>query len=335
MSSDLIQALLIFAGSAVLVIFSGIYLARYGDALAGLMGWGRLWVGTVLVASATSLPELVTNITAASRDQPDLAGGNILGTNMANMLVLAVAALLLGKERFFRQAAPEQKFLGSTAILLTGLAVVLGAFHLGVSFLGVGLASVLILVLYLGGMRLVYVMRPREVGKAEADPSPDVLPSLRKAWTFFGLASLGVIVAAPALIFSVEEIAKNTGLAVSFLGVVAVAIVTSMPEAATTIASARIGAIDLGIGNIYGSCAFNIFILAIVDPFYRQGTVVETLGTEHVAAGLVAVVLMGLGLWQIMLRGSSRYLPVVPTLAAMVLIYGGGLYLVYNLGRAA
>ena len=331
----MIQALLLFAGSAVLIIFSGVYLARYGDALAGLMGWGRLWVGTVLVASATSLPELVTNIAAASRDQPELVGGNILGTNMANMLVLAVAALLLGKERFFRQAAPEQKFLGSTAILLTGLAVVLGAFHLGVSFLEVGLASVLIFILYLVGMRLVYVTRPRELVKAEAGPSTDRLPSVRKAWIFFGLASLGVIMAAPALVFSVEEIAENTGLAVSFLGVVAVAIVTSMPEAATTIASARIGAIDLGIGNIYGSCAFNIFILAIVDPFYRQGTVVETLGTEHVAAGLVAVVLMGLGLWQIMLRGSSRYLPVVPTLAVMGLIYVGGLYLVYAIGRAA
>ena len=328
----MIQALLIFAGSAVLVIFSGVHLARYGDALAGLMGWGRLWVGTILVASATSLPELVTNITAASRDRPELVGGSILGANMANIFILAMVALLLGGAQVFRQVAPEQKFLGSIAILLTGLAVVLGSLHLNVSFLGVGLASALIFVLYLGGMRLVYITRPREVAKSEADPSLDGLPSLRKAWTLFGLASLGVIVAAPALVFSVEEIAESTGLAVSFLGVVAVALVTTMPEASTTITSVRMGAVDLGIGNIYGSCAFNIFILAIADPFYRQGTVVETLGTEHVAAGLVAVLLMGLGLLQIMLRGSSRYLPVVPTLAVIGLIYGGGLYLVYALG---
>lgn len=331
MSGDLTLALLLFAGSAVVVVFSGIYLAKYGDALAGLMGWGRLWVGTILVATATSLPELAANITASIRDQPDLVGGDILGSNMVNMFILAIVALVFGGGHFFRRVAIEQRFLVLTAISLTGLAVILGSLHLGLSFLDIGLASLLILGLYVGGMRLVYVRRPQEALKVDGDPTGQG-PSLRKAWLLFGLASLGVLVAAPALVFSVERIAAETGLATSFLGVVAVAMVTSMPEASTTIPAVRLGATDLAIGNLFGSCAFNVLILALADPFYRQGTLVEALGDPHVAAGLVAMLLMGMGLIQILLRGGSRYVPVVPTLLVMGLAYAGGVYAVYALG---
>ena len=332
MSVDLTQALLLFAGSAVVVIFSGVFLSRYGDALAELlMGWGRLWVGTILVATATSLPELVTSITAVSRNDPELAGGNILGSNMVSMFTLAMLALLFRGAHFFRRVSPEQKFLVLTAISLTSFAVILGAFNLGISFLGVGLASVLVLALYVAGMRLVYVTRPQEPVEAEADSS-DELPSLRKAWMFFGLASVGVILAAVILVYSVEQIADITGLSTSFLGVVAVALVTTMPEASTTIAAVRSGALDLAVGTLYGSCVFNILILALADPFYRQGTLVETLEIAHIAAGLVAIFLMGLGLGQILLRGNNPYVPVVPTLVVMGFVYIGGLFAVYTLG---
>ena len=330
MSVDLTQASLLFAGSTILVVFSGVFLAKYGDALAALMGWGQLWVGTVLIALATSLPELVTTLTAAGRNQPDLASGNILGSNMVAMFTLAMVALIFGGARFFRLAAPEQRFLALIAISLTGLAVLLGAFHIGISLLDVGLASVLVLALYLGGMRLVYATRPREPVKAEDDP-PSALPSLRRAWVYFGLATIGVVLAAPTLAFSVEQIAESTGLSTSFLGVVAIAVVTTMPEASTTIAAVRFGAIDLAVGNLYGSCTFNILILALADPFYRQGTLVETFGSAHIAAGLVAVLLMSLGLYQILLRGTNSYLPAVPTLVVMGLVYMGGLATVYIL----
>ena len=332
MAGDLTQALLIFAGSAVLVIVSGVFLAKYGDALAELMGWGRLWVGTILVASATSLPELATNITASVRDQPDLAAGGILGANMANMLILAVVALMFGGARFFRLVSPQQRFLVLVAISLTGLAVLLGAFPIELSVQEIGLASVMVFALYLVGMRIVYATRPGEATTDSIESPTGGKISLRRAWILFGLASLGVLVAAPALAFSVERIAETTGLEASFLGVVALAIVTTLPEATTTITAARLGALDLAVGNLYGSCAFNVLILALADPFYRQGSLVETLRDEHLAAGLVAILLMGLGLSQVLLRGGNKYVPVVPTLVAMGAVYVGGVYLVFFLG---
>ena len=324
----LAPALLLFVASAILVIASGAYLARYGDVLAARLGWGRVWVGTILVSVATSLPELLTNITVATRDQPDLAGGDILGSNMVNMLVLSSVALLFGGRRFFHQVVPEQRWLVLAASSLTALAIVLIAFPIGLDVVSVGLSSVLILGTYLGAMRLVYVALPTSQPAEEAD---DGLPSLRRAWTLFGLASLGVVVAAPLLAVSVEEIAEVTGLATSFLGVIAIAMVTSMPEVSTSITAIRLGASDLAFGNLYGSCAFNILILALADPFYRKGVLVEALGREHIAAGLIAVLLMALGLAQVMARDRVRAALCNAGLAVMVPVYVAGVYLVFVL----
>ena len=326
--NGLAPALLVFAGSALLVIASGVYLAKYGDVLADGLGWGKIWVGTILVSVATSLPELLTNITVAARDQPDLAGGDILGSNMVNMLVLAMVALLFGGRRFFHQVAPEQKWLVLAAMFLTGLVVVLIALPIELDLVSVGLSSILILGAYLGAMRFVYVSLPKY---QPAEHVTDGLPSLRKAWALFGLASLGVIVAAPWLAFSVEEIAETTGLSTSFLGVIAVALVTSMPEVSTSIAAVRFGAVDLAIGNLYGSCAFNVLILGLADPFYRKGVLVEALGREHVAAGLMAVFLMGLGLAQVLGRNRGPEPLSKIGIGVMATAYATGVYLVFAL----
>jgi len=326
--NDLTQALVLFAGSSALVIVSGAYLAKQGDALAGLMGWSRLWVGTILVALATSLPELASNLTAATRDQPGLALGDILGSNMVNMFILAMVVLAFGGGAFFREMASVQRVLISVAILMTGLALVLGVLPQGPSFLEVGLGSPLILLAYAAGMRLVYMARPREAATGPGDPDVPAR-GLIKVWTIFGLAALGVLLSAPTLIFSVERIAETTGLATSFLGVIAVALVTSLPEATTSIVAARMGATDLALGNLYGSCVLNITILAVADPFYRGGVLVEAMEPAHVAAASGAIILMGLGFLLVASRGKSRYIPAAPILVLMGLGYVGSLLVVF------
>jgi cation:H+ antiporter len=119
-------AIAIFLGSALAVIFFGSQLAKYGDALATLTGWGRLFVGSFLVAMATSLPELSTNISAVRLDppNPELALGNVLGANMINMFTFAVVALVFGGRRFLQGVAPQRGYLIGLAVLLTGLTVV-------------------------------------------------------------------------------------------------------------------------------------------------------------------------------------------------------------------
>ena len=125
MGGDLTVAIVVFLASAGVVMFCGAKLAVYGDALASLTGLGRLFVGSLLVALATSLPELSTNISAVRLDppNPELAVGNVFGANMLNMFTMAAVALAFGGKRFLQQVAPEQGYLIVVAVVMTGAAI--------------------------------------------------------------------------------------------------------------------------------------------------------------------------------------------------------------------
>ena len=325
----LLVSIPVFLGSAVTVVFMGIQLAKYGDALATITGWGRLFVGSILVALATSLPELSNNITAARIDEPELALGDALGSNMVNILTLAVVGLLFGGQRFLRQVAPEQGYLIVLAAIMTGLAVLLAAWHALIpgpltesNLWQIGFSSIFLLVVYVIGMRMVYQHSPASQGEVEED----VGISATRAWTLFGLASLGVIASGIFLAQSSAWIADATGISSGIVGILAVSVVTSMPEISATIGAARLGAADLAVAGIYGSCVFNVTILSYADIFLRNGVILNFAAAEHFVAGGIAVGLIlfcGLLIW-----GRHRFpQPAIIAGLAMILV-------VYFLGAA-
>ena len=321
----LIISIPVFLASAASVVFMGIQLAKYGDALATLTGWGRLFVGSILVALATSLPELSNNITAVRIDNPQLALGNVVGANMINMFTMAVVALIFGGRRFLQQVAPEQGYLIALAGILTGLVIIFAgwdtlfpSFITKASLWQIGLSSVVLLVVYVIGMRLVYQRRPAESDEEEAED-----PGMTRghAWLMFSLVSVGVIIAGIFLAQSADWIADATGVSSGVVGILAVSIVTTMPEASACVAAARMGAADLGVAGLYGSCVFNATILSYADPFFRGGVIMNFASPEHFVSGGIAVGLIlfgGLLLW-----GRHRLSqPVIVTgLALMAVVY--------------
>ena len=332
MGDDLAIALVVFVVTAAAVIFFGTKLAVYGDALASLTGWGRLFVGSLLLAAATSLPELSTNISAVRLDppNPELSLGDILGSNMLNMLILAMVALAFGGKRFLQRVAPEQGYLIVVAAVMTGSAVIFGAVRMNVESWQVGLSSLVLLVLFVLGMRWVYLNRPKESEHDSEGDNPGM--SLRKAWLMFGLVSAGVVVAGIFLAWSTDQIAGITGVASSTLGILVVSLVTSMPEVATTIAAARIGAADLGVAGLFGSCAFNVSILFYADIFYRDGILVNQTEPAHFVAGGVAIGLILASMVLILGRNRIKRMVAAAGLAVMALVYIAGAASVITLG---
>ena len=332
MGDDLAIALVVFVVTAAAVIFFGSKLAVYGDALASLTGWGRLFVGSLLLALATSLPELSTNISAVRLDppNPELSLGDILGSNMLNMLILAMVALAFGGKRFLQRVAPEQGYLILVAAVMTGAAVIFGGVRMDVAAWQVGLSSLVLLVLFILGMRWVYQNRPKEREDYSEGDNPGM--TLRKAWLMFGLVSAGVVVAGIFLAWSTDQIADITGVASSTLGILAVSLVTSMPEVASTIAAARIGAADLGVAGLFGSCAFNVTVLFYADLFYREGILVNQMETAHFVAGGVAIGLILAGMVLILGRNRIKRIVVATGLVLMALVYIVGAASVIALG---
>ena len=330
--SDLLIAILIFLVSAGVVVYCGTKLAVYGDALAELTGLGRLFVGSILVALATSLPELSTNISAVSLNPPNpaIAIGNVFGANMINLFTFGAVALVFGGSRFLSNVSVEQKYLVFIAILMTVVGLLFISVPLNASAFNIGLPAGIILIMYVLGMWFIYKKKPDDENSVSDEIQTTL--TLTKAWLLFGVVSAGVVVGGIFLAISTDQIADITGISSGVLGIIAVSIVTTMPEASATIAAARMKAYDLGVAGLFGSCVFNVTIIGYADIFYRDGIITTQGEPAHQIAGLVAVGLMLIGLAVILGKNKLPKPVLTAGVAAIVVVYLVGAVLVATNG---
>jgi cation:H+ antiporter len=215
-----VPAWLVFLLSGAAVVAAGARLSRDGDAIALRTGLGRAWVGAVLVAAATSLPELTTDVYAVRQGTPSLAIGDLFGSSMANVLILAVADLSTRQVLVLMRVAINQALVGALAISLTAVAAagVLAGGEL--TLLGVGWAPLAIVLGYVAGMRVLHLNRggPAFETPAEATEAIARAPRLSTAALGFVLAALVVLVAARFLASSAAELAEQIGISTGFAG---------------------------------------------------------------------------------------------------------------------
>jgi cation:H+ antiporter len=331
MISRMMTALLTLLASGAVLVLAGTVLTRAADVVAERSGIGRLWIGSVLLAAATSLPELATDVSAVRMGVPDLAAGDLFGSSMANMLILAALGMLPPSGRIFRQATPGHALTACLAMALNAAAGVFVLSRLGPGGGPVGLESILLLAGFVAGVRMVYAHRPPTV-PLTPDPVPTSGPESRPlsgALVRFGLASLAVLAVAPLFASSAERIAVLTGLGSTFVGTWLVGLCTSLPEVVTSIAAIRLGAVDLAIGNLFGSNAFNMAIFFAMDLAHPGGSIFAVLDPSHAISALIAVALMAVGLAAIVLRGEGRVRLLEPSSSLMLLMYLGGLWALY------
>ncbi len=325
------SAILIFLASAAFVVAGGVGLARFGDDLADVTGWGKLWVGTLLVGIATSLPEVVVNISAVWLEKnPGLALGNVFGADMINVFVLAMVALVFGVKNLFGGQGRDTQLLILTGIVLVAMALFFGSFG-DIKLVGwTSLGAVLIGVGYVYGMRLVYTAGQTDMDLEDIRPPTG---SARNAWIGFGVSAAVVIVAGRFLAGSADAIAEASGISASFIGVLLVSIVTTLPEGSVTIAASLRRSYGIAMGNVYGSCAFNITIIFIADLFYTEGPLLRAMEGAHFAAAIAALLLMSMGFAVFRLCGSAER-PARFLTAAIPVVYVVALYVVYSLGQS-
>jgi cation:H+ antiporter len=115
----------------------------------------------------------------------------------------------------------------------------------------------------------------------------------------------------------------------TFVGTALVGLATSLPELVASIAAVRMGAYDLAIGNLFGSCAFNMAIFFPLD-LVQQGSVFTAVDPRHVLSGLVAVLLLSIGLACVIYRGERRLMMLEPDSFLLIAAYGLGMVLLYQ-----
>jgi cation:H+ antiporter len=158
-------------------------------------------------------------------------------------------------------------------------------------------------------------------------------PSLRRALVGFGGAALVILVAARYLAASAAEIATLLGVSTGFIGIVLLALTTSLPELVVTLVSVRAGWFDLAVGNILGSNSFNMVILLVLDIADGPTPLLSQVEPGVLVAALFAILLMGQVLLEILNRAEERVWYLEPNAVLLVATYGLGVYLAYQAGH--
>ncbi len=297
-----------FAFCVVVIGFAGVRLSRYGDAIATLTGLSRNWVGMILLATVTSLPELVTGLSAVTvAAAPDIAVGDVLGSCVFNLTILALIDVFYRRGTMYEHAGTGHIVSAGFGVILlaaVGLAMLLTTQGMMPSIGHVSFASVVIFGLYLAAMRALYLTEQRSTSPIGSATPPGI--TLKTALMGYGIASAVIVVAGIWLPMIGVELARVMGWSNSFVGTLFVAFATSVPELATTWGAVRIGAIDMAIGNLLGSNLFDVLILAIDDFAYLSGPIFAKIAPVHAVSALTACLMSGAVIVALAYRPASR-----------------------------
>ncbi len=334
-----------FALCAALIGFAGYQLSRYGDAIAQRTGLSGSWVGLALLATVTSLPELATGISSVTvANAPNLAVGDALGSCVVNLVFLVVIDFFFRKEPVWHRAGQGHVLAAAFGVVMLGFTLVSllmsqvnvphrSAITAAAAQLGFGLATPVLLGLYLVAMRTVFAYE-RDHAVQASDAADAKLPELRSAIIRFSLAALVVAGAGIWLPFVATDLANAMAWNKSFVGSLFVALATSLPELAVTLSALRMGALDMAIGNLLGSNLFNVVIIAIDDVFYRPGVLLASVSPVHAVTAGSAITMTGLALVGLFFKPGSRVLRAVSWVSlGLVAMYLLNTYVLYLHGE--
>jgi cation:H+ antiporter len=298
---------------AGVITVAGYRLSLYGDALAEKTGMGRTWLGLVVLAAVTSLPEMATGVSAVLWVKaPDLTVGDLLGSCMFNLLILALVDLLHPPGPVLTVAHRGHLLAACFVVVMLGVAVMaliatppLTSFTIGY----VGLSSPILILCYLVAMRALfrYQRRDREVYLAEHEETLLYEHiSLGSAAGKFALAAMVVVAAGIFLPRVAAQIAAIMGWQQSMVGTIFVAAATSLPELVVTLSALRLGAVDLAVGNLFGSNLVNLGILGLMGFLYFEAPLLQVVSAKHVGTGVMAIIMTGIAAAEMMYRPQKK-----------------------------
>lgn len=288
---------------AATVIWCSIKCAKYVDLLDKKTNLSGAFIGGVILAAVTSLPELFTSISALfilETPKPELILGNVLGSNVFNIAALACLIFFTAKQ--FASSRVMKSHIW--AILLTASLYVMLMVNIFIPIdyhiLTVSVLSIVILIVYTIAVRLM------AGDESEADGEADCSLTVRQIVFRFSFAAVGLVTASVLITYVTDEIQQELPwLGATLAGAVLLGVATSLPELSSCIALVKRGNYNASIGNITGSNIFNMCIIFIADVLFWKGSVYlfDKQTSILLITGLVSMLAL---LWLILLRRRGR-----------------------------
>lgn len=252
---------------AAVVVFVSIKCAEYVDLIDKKTNLSGAFIGGVILAAVTSLPELFTSITAIAVNEPGLVMGNVLGSNIFNITILAVLVLLFMKRFVESKISTSHQITLACTLVVYAILTVVVTLKIDKAFFGISFASALILIIYFVSLKFL----AGESG--ESDEQDTSALTIKQIVVRFILAAVVLVGASVAITFVTDIIAEQLNLNASLAGALFLGVATSLPELSSSVALARRKNFNAMTGNIVGSNMFNYLILTIGDIMYNKGSI--------------------------------------------------------------
>jgi cation:H+ antiporter len=306
-----------------IIFYAGMKLSFLGDVISEKLKVGKTWVGVTFLAIATSLPELVTSSSAAKIGAADIAIGNLLGSNLFNLLIIAMISIITIKR--FKKINPSKTHIisGAMGIMLMAITALSLIFHtltqsksiLNEEHFLIGIDSFVIIIVFFVGMRFLF-RREKELVSIASVLEKKIYGHLSIAKTFglFALFTLfilasGIRMAQLGEIISQQKIhflSKDIIIGQTLVGIILVAIATSLPELVVSLGALKIKEYNMAIGNALGSNMFNILIIPIADLFYNRGPILLLSSSSHIFTALLGIIITSIVILAIYYRLEAR-----------------------------
>lgn len=255
---------------AMLVVGLSIKISHYVDLIDKTTDISGAFIGGVMLAAVTSLPELFTSMSATVfLGKPELVLGNILGSNIFNITILAALFIIMYKRVNHSYISRSHASVAAWVIVAYGLLTLPIWFEKDMTILSVSVISLAI--------GLIYIITIKKMANDSCEMAKDseIHTSLspRQLFTRFVLLSVLLVTASIAITFVSDQMAMKLNLDVTLAGALLLGIATSLPELASCITLAKIGNLNAMVGNILGSSIFNLSILLIADLSFTAGSI--------------------------------------------------------------
>lgn len=302
---------------AFLTVILSIKLSYYGDRITKQTKVGAAFVGGLLIASITSLPEFVTSISAVVIDNAALSFGDIVGSNMFNIFVLAVYNIYFFKKDVFKNTS--KKYIFECLILITDyIFIVLGTNNIFINFI-----TLFLFLAYL--IYMISVLKNKEEERSE-----ELEEKVNYVFLKFILTAVIMVFLSIMLTNEADKIAHMyPSFSSSSIGAMLLGITTSLPEVVTTFSLLRLGNFNMAASNMLGSNIFNFLVLAISDIFVKETHIYsysDSYTMMYVIGGIITTFLLVIS---IILKKNSKIVQILLS-TLMILIYFSIWYLQFN-----
>ncbi len=325
------------AAAAGIILVMAHFMASAADVIAEKTGLGRSFVGVVMLATATSLPELGTGVSSiALVGEVDLAAGDAFGSNLFNLLIIGLLDLYWRRGPVLSAVSGTSAMVGVLGIIVISIALVgmlAHGFAPGMSGWYISPFSVILFGAFWVAMSHVYRAENIEKEPAEEpEEEPNYINKSLPRSIFVYLISAAVVVGAAVWLANIgEDISHAMGWEASFVGTQFLALSTSLPEIAASFAALRLGAPELAITNVLGSNLFNMgFVLFADDIAFTEGALWSGISQIHQLTAITAVIMTSIVVAGILTKKWRRpRWPISPEGALLVGLYVAASVLVF------